>query len=441
MNARLLWVLGVGLATTLPAETVKDREGAVRGDRARMESDARWIYNDIPAAFAKAKETGKPLLVVLRCVPCVSCMDIDAQVLEPGNGLDSLFDQFVCARVINANALDLSLFQFDYDVSFAVMFFNADRTIYGRFGTRAQKDSRARDVTFAGFRKAIEGALELHRGYPGNRAALAGKQGGPATFATPVEIPALAKKYGSALDWEGKVVQSCVHCHMVRDAHRAWYRAQRKPMPDDLIYASPLPQAIGLTLDSEERARVIEVAVDSPAARAGIRNGDHLSSLNSQSLISVADVQWALHTAPTGGSIPALINRNGDIKELSVTLPDGWRKHVDISWRVTTWGLRGMAFGGLVLEDLSDDERARRNIAGDACALRVKHVGQFGAHAAAKRAGFQKDDIILAIDDRAARMTESELISHLMQTRFPGETARASVLRGGQRLELTLPVQ
>lgn len=431
----------VALAATLNAETVKDREGAVRGDRARMESDARWIYNDIPAAFEKAKQTGKPLMVVLRCVPCVSCMDIDAQVLQPGNGLDPLFDQFVCARVINANALDLSLFQFDYDVSFAVMFFNADRTIYGRFGTRARKDSRAKDVTFAGFRAAIEGALEIHRGYPGNKAALAGKHGRPPQFKTPTEIPSLATRYGARLDWEGKVNQSCVHCHMVRDAQRVWFRDQKKPMPDEWIYPSPLPQSIGLTLDSEARARVLDVAVDSPAARAGMQKGDEIISINHQPLISVADVQWALDTAPPDGRLVATVSRDGKPKELSLTLPDQWRRRIDISWRVTTWGLRGMAFGGMLLEDLSDEERASRGIGKDRCALLVKHVGQYGTHAAAKRAGFQKDDIIIAIDDRSSRMTESELIGRLLQSRFPGDKAKALVMRSGREIELALPIQ
>lgn len=28
-----------------------------------------WIYDDLPAGFAEAARTGKPLLVVLRCVP------------------------------------------------------------------------------------------------------------------------------------------------------------------------------------------------------------------------------------------------------------------------------------------------------------------------------------------------------------------------------------
>jgi serine protease Do len=61
---------------------VTNREAAVRADRATMEKDARWIYNDIERGLTEAKWKGKPLLVVLRCVPCLSCAGIDASVLS-----------------------------------------------------------------------------------------------------------------------------------------------------------------------------------------------------------------------------------------------------------------------------------------------------------------------------------------------------------------------
>jgi hypothetical protein len=28
-----------------------------------------WVYDDLPKGFARAKTTGKPLMVVFRCVP------------------------------------------------------------------------------------------------------------------------------------------------------------------------------------------------------------------------------------------------------------------------------------------------------------------------------------------------------------------------------------
>ena len=57
---------------------------------------------------------------MLRCIPCLACAGIDPKVVVEGTGLASLLDQFVCVRVINANALDLGRFQLDFDLSFTV---------------------------------------------------------------------------------------------------------------------------------------------------------------------------------------------------------------------------------------------------------------------------------------------------------------------------------
>lgn len=440
MKTYLLLAASCFFPAIISAESVKDREGAVRQDKAVMEQNGRWIYNDIDAAFAKAKETGKPLMVVLRCVPCISCMELDAEVVELKGGLEPLADQFICARIINANTFDLSLFQFDYDLSFAAMFFNGDRTIYGRFGTRAQKESRVQDVTLEGFKKALEGALELHRGYPANQAALAGKKGPPKAEKTPLDYPMLNSKYKPELDWAGKVVGSCIHCHMLREAERTTLRSQGKPLPEALFFPSPLPESIGLTLSRDERAQVTGVAADSPAGIAGFQKGDRISALEGQPLISIADFQWVLDHAPATGKLQAIVNREGKSMEITLTLPDGWRSRQDISWRPTTWGLRQM-IGGMFTEDPGDELRAERGLKKDEMALLIKHIGEYGPHAAAKNAGFKVDDVITSIDGKTARLSESALLGYLIQNKKPGEKVKATVLRGGQRMELMVPVQ
>ncbi len=421
------------------AEAVKDREGAVRKDRTAMEYDARWIYNDFNAGFAKAKQTGKPLLVVLRCVPCLACAGIDAQVLEEKE-LIPLLDQFVCVRVINANALDLSMFQFDYDLSFSTLFFNADGTIYGRYGSWTHQHDPLNKTT-AGFRATLDGALAIHRGYPANKASLAGKQGGPIPFKTPVEIPGLAGKYKTTLDWEGKVVQSCVHCHMVGDAIRTSYREQGKTIPEEWVYPFPKPDTIGVTLASDAAARVESVAEGSIAAKAGLRAGDVLAGFDGVPLISPADVSWALHRAPASGKITASARRGNSTELVSLTLPAGWREQADISKRVGTWSMRGMALGGLILDEPTDEERAQLGIAKDRMALRAKGVGQYGKHAAAKNAGWQKDDVITELDGSSARITEGMAIGRLLRAYKPGEKVKATVLRAGKSVELSLPIQ
>lgn len=428
------------LATAALGETVKDREGAVRKDREAMENDARWAYNDIESAFKQARVTGKPVLVVMRCVPCMSCMGIDTAVLLQNSDLGPLLDQFVCVRVINANGLDLTRFQFDFDLSFSTLFFNPDGTVYGRYGSWThQKNSQ--DGTTAGYKKALEAALAIHKGYPGNKAVLEAKQAGPIPFVTPIEMPALAGKYQRELNWDAKVVGSCVHCHMVGDALRASYRDQRKPVPTEWIYPMPAPETVGMSLAPDQVATVTEVKPGTPAAAAGVQAGDEIVTLAGQPLVAVADVAWTLHRAGESAVLPLEVRRAGQVQALKLALPQGWRYMTDNNGRVGTWPMRGMATGGMVLVDLTDEERRERGLPLDGMALFVKGLGQFGKHAAAKKAGFQKDDVLVEIAGMKQRMTESRLLGYLLQDHPQGEMVPVTFLRGGQRMELKLPMQ
>ena len=429
----------IAIVSISMGETVKDREGAVRKDKETMQGDALWLYNDYEKGFAEARRVGKPLLVVLRCVPCLSCMGLDAGVLSSAE-LKPLLEKFVCVRLINANAIDLAKFQFDYDLSLSALIFNPDGTIYGRYGSWTHQKDPAEKTT-AGFKLALESALKVHAGYPQNRAGLVGKQGGPTPFKTPIEIPSLAGRYKRDLDWDGKVVASCVHCHQIGDAYRNFYRSQSKPIPSEFIYPMPMPETIGLTLAPDQKARVQSVAAGSIANKNGVRTGDEFITLNGQLLFSIADFAWALHRAPESGTIPAKILRGKVEQQINLTLPVSWREKTDISKRVGTWGMRGMATGGLVLGDIADEDRAKRGLANDSLALLVKFVGQYNQHAAAKNAGFQKDYVILEIDGRSARLTEGQFIGQLLQTTKPGQKLKAIVLRGDKRLTLSLPMQ
>src|SRR5258705_8903753 len=191
--------------------------------------------------------------------------------------------------------MDLTLFQFDYDLTFAACFLNADRTIYGRFGSRSDQKEADRDISIEGFRDAQDAAHKLHKHYPANKAALTGKQPKPVKFKTPEEYPSLAGKYQPKLDYEGKVARSCMHCHQVREAERVSYRADHKPIPDQVLLPYPMPDVVGLSLDPKAKARVAKVIPDSAAAKAGFAMNDEMVSFDGQPMLSIADVQWVLH--------------------------------------------------------------------------------------------------------------------------------------------------
>lgn len=418
------------------------REEKVRNDKAKVEKAGVWIYNDLPKAFAEAKKTGKPIIAVLRCLPCEECVKLDDELIDADERITKHLDQFVRVRLVSTNGLDLSLFQFDTDQSFCVFFLNADGTIYGRFGTRSHRKNWIGDVSVDGLAKAMAGTLTLHAEYPKNKPLLAAKRGPAPEFARPELFPSLKAKYTSALNYKGNVVQSCIHCHQIGDAVRELAFSRKEKLPEETLFPYPHPSSIGLTMDPKELATILKVEPNSLAAKAGLKAGNVIQSLNGQPLLSIADIQWVLHNVPaTGGTVHVGVQLGPKAEVLLLKLPAGWRRAGDISWRASTWGLRRKALGGMKLDELTAEERTDLKLPADKLALRIAHVGQYAPHDVAKRAGFQKGDLLVGFDGHAEPMRESDLILHALTQRKPGDTLAVEILRGNQRrtVRLTLP--
>jgi hypothetical protein len=429
-------------AAGLAAAQAQTREQKLQADRQKVEAEGFWIYNDLPRGFAEAKKTGKPMLVVLRCIPCVECVKLDDDLVNQDPRVRPLLDKFVCVRVVSTNGLDLALFQFDYDQSFAAFLLNADGTVYGRFGTRSHRTYWSDDVSIEGLSRALRGALELHEQSPKNRDDLAGKRGPAPEVPSPEKFPLLKDRYGPQLAAEGQVVQSCIHCHMIGDARRALYRSRKEPIPEEALFSYPHPKTLGLILDPREPATVLRVEASSPAEQAGFRTGDVIRKLEGEPLLSIADVQWVLQQAsPEGASLKAEVQRGEGTTELTLTLPKGWRHGEDISWRASSWGLRRMATGGMLLEALPAEEREKAGLAEGSMALRVKYLGQSGPHGAAKQAGFRQGDVLVSFDGRTDLFRETDVLAHGVTDHKPGERVPVTVLRDGKKIDLTLPLQ
>ncbi len=259
---------------------------------------------------------------------------------------------------------------------------------------------------------------------------------------SPEKYPALKDKYTNALNYEGNVVQSCIHCHQIGDAQRQFYREAGKTIPEKVLFPYPHPKSVGLILDPEEMATVKKVTPGSPAAAAGFQAGDEVKTLNGQPLLSIADVQWVLHnTDPAGGVVPAEVDRGGKRVALELSLEKDWRRAGDISWRVTSWGLRRMSTGGMKLEPLPTEDRHRLKIPAESMALLVRHVGQYGPHAAAKNAGFQPGDVIVEFDGRDDLLTDSAVLAYGVTQKKPGDQVAVAILRNGKKRTLKLPMQ
>lgn len=431
--ASVVLVLGLAPGLLLPCVASAkggSREEKVRGDRARVEARGGWIYQDLPRAFEEARRAGKPLLVVLRCVPCEECVHLDDEVVDRDPRLRPLLDAFVRARVVSTNGLDLATFQFDTDQSWLAFLLRDDGTVYGRYGTRSHRTSWSDDVSVEGLSEAMEGALELHRAWPRDREALAGKRGSSPSVPSPERYPALAGRYGPAVDLEKAPVASCIHCHQVGEAERDLLRARHGRIPEEALFPFPNPRVVGLTLDPRRRATVLQVEPGSPAAAAGLAPGDVVRRLNGQPLVSIADVTWVLHRVPAaGGDVEVVVSRGGRDATSSLRLAGGWRRADDLSWRASTWDLRRRALGGLLFEPLPD-----------APGLRVAHVGQYAPHDVARRAGFRKGDVLESVDGRADLRRETDLLFFALTEPPPTAGRTFRMRRGGETVELALPV-
>ncbi|MFO0889700.1 MAG: Trx7/PDZ domain-containing (seleno)protein [Isosphaeraceae bacterium] len=428
--ARALAALGLLLAATGLA-SAQDRDTKVRNDRASYGASKDWIYNDLEEGVRVAKKAGRPLLVVFRCIPCQACQKFDDDVARRDPIIRDLLDEFVCVRIVQANTIDLATFQHDFDQSFAVYLMNPDRTIYGRFGTRSSRPE-SEDISLQGLRRAMEAALGMHRDYDAVKASLAGKQARPTKYKTPSDYPSLSGRFGEKIDYLGATAKSCMHCHQIGEAQRLVYRTAKEPIPDPVLFPYPDPAVLGLKMDPTAMATVTRVEPGSPADRAGLRPGDEITAMAGQPLLSIADLQWVLHHTPASAKLPAAVRRDGVTTERVLDLPEGWRRG-DISWRATTWDLRRMGLGGLFLEELTESQRSAARLKSGALGLRVRHAGEYGEHATAKRAGVWKGDIIVAFDGREGRMTESELLAYTLQEKRPGDVVTVVVLRDGQR--------
>ena len=353
-------------------------------------------------------------------------------------------EQFVRVRMVQGNGMDLSLFQFDYDLTFAAFFMNADKTIYGRFGTRAEYENAVKDISIEGFKQALEAALDLHEGYPKNKAVLAAKTGPEPIKKTPEAFPALLR-YTSTLDFNSRINQQCIHCHQIGEAQREIHWYDRKPVPDEVLYPFPMPDVLGLNFSPKHRAKISKVTSGSSAEKDGFRRADEILTLDGQPIISIADVQWVLHRASENSTLPATVNRHGEEINLTLTLKPGWRKGSDISWRTTTGELRLVALGGMVLEDLSDAERQRNGIGETEMALRVGNIRRgdrrSGGQTNAEKAGIRRGDIITAYGERTDRLSESGIIGYVLQEQPQAKALPIKLLRNRERIEVELSLE
>lgn len=327
--------------------------------------------------------------------------------------------------------VDFERYDFDFDLTFALVLMEPDGTILHTFGGRDYTDAESH-LSMAALVATLRKTLVQHRAH------------------TPTKPPAAGKTVEVLSAYEARVRRDkgkhpkCIHCHDVHDMLResavrdgSWKREDAWRWPD--------PRQVGLTMDRDVQQRVTDVARGSPADRAGVRPGDLLTRVGTQHVLTFGDLQRALHRAsPRKGRLPITWTRDGKVHEHELALPRDWKTPTPLvfSWRSTKWHMPPQpGFGGPPLDDAAKE---KLGLAREPFAFRINYLVTWGPRAAtgraARKAGLRKGDVVTAVDGKQDFRDMHHFHAWVRLTRKPGATMEVRYLRGNEartaRIEL-----
>lgn len=186
-----------------------------------------------------------------------------------------------------------------------------------------------------------------------------------------------------------------------------------------------IAESLGLKRNSG--ALVAGVSENSPAARAGIRTGDVIVSIEEQAVEDQNGFDYRFGTRPLGGQARVGVIRSGRETTVLVLLqsaPDRPREEVVIKSRSPLSGAKVGNLSPALAEELRLDPSAEGVV-----------VLELGKGSVAQRLGFQRGDVVIAINDK--RVATSKDLEKV--TRDPARLWEITILRGGRQVTAQFP--
>jgi Do/DeqQ family serine protease len=199
---------------------------------------------------------------------------------------------------------------------------------------------------------------------------------------------------------------------------RPWLGARLQAVTPEIA------ETLGLRLPSG--ALVANVVANSPAARAGLKLSDLITAIDGQAVDDPNAFDYRFATRPLGGTSQVDVQRAGKTVKLTVpleTAPDVGRDEIVLTSRSPFQGARIANISPAVADELHLDADTQGVV-----------VTELGDDTTAASVGFQKGDIILAVNNQKIAKT-SDLEK---ATRETARLWRITVVRGGQQINVTL---
>lgn len=333
--------------------------------------------------------------------------------MRPEKELLELEQKFVRLRIINMADVDVGLFDFDFDTTFAVLVLNKDGQVISRYGGRDAKSPES-FINKPSLHTALTRSLDLHE---------KSKTGS-------IKLPAALKsRQAQSYPFVANVAARCVHCHDVASAQamEKFKFADFDLSKDIWIYPEPI--SLGLDLDPNDGATLISTS--GSAKEAGLAASDRILSFNNVAVSTFTDIQYQLHRIPNDTKSIELIVEGK--KPLSLKLQDNW-KHSDITWR--RLGIRISPSAGFGGTPLDKKKKVALKLPEDGFATSVSFI-DFSKPA---NSPLEKDDIIVSVNG----IKKSDLTKHaalyISLTHKLGEVLTLEVIRQGELKNISLTV-
>jgi Do/DeqQ family serine protease len=195
---------------------------------------------------------------------------------------------------------------------------------------------------------------------------------------------------------------------------RPWLGAKLQAVTPEIAESLSLKRPVG--------ALVSSVAAKSPAARAGMRTGDLVVSVDGQDIDDVNAFDYRFATKPLGGLAQIGVMRGGRSVRLAVALesaPDIERDETLIKVRSPLLGAKVANLSPALADQLRMDVDSKGVVVTDV---------ENGS--AAQSFGLQKGDIVLSLNNAKIESTQ-DLVRALSQ---PSRLWRLTIQRGGQQI-------
>jgi Do/DeqQ family serine protease len=199
---------------------------------------------------------------------------------------------------------------------------------------------------------------------------------------------------------------------------RPWLGARLQAVTPEIA------ESLGLRLPNG--ALVASVVPNSPAARAGLKSSDLIIAVDGQAIEDPNAFDYRFATHPIGGTSQVDVQRGGKPIKLTVpleTAPDTGRNEITLTTRSPFQGAKVANISPAVADELHLDADTEGVV-----------VIDLGDDSTAANVGFQKGDIILAVNSQKIAKT-SDLEK---ATRDSSRVWRITLMRGGQQINVTL---